>query len=195
MLALSFTRDATVVLLVAVGWLALSRRTRRTFIVVATGVAASVPALVLFGAPLVQQLAYVIQGYQVPKSATWSYVLSHYPGALASLLHADARYPKTLSYSAIGYGVVVALAGSTAYLFVASPRRDTFYALSRAAFAGASAIILLSLNYSAMRLELVFVPCIAVALAATLTYLSTQATRGGITKTLRGARRGPARPG
>ena len=95
MLALSFTRDATVVLLVAVGWLALSRRTRRTFVVVATGVAASVPALVLFGAPLVQQLAYVIQGYQVPKSATWSYVdIAHYPGALALLLHADARYPE-----------------------------------------------------------------------------------------------------
>jgi hypothetical protein len=173
MLAPSFTRDATVVLLVAVGWLALSRRTLRIVLVVAAGIAASAPALVLFGAPLVQQLAYVIQGFHIPTVATWSYVLSHYPSALVSLLHSDARYPDSLSYSIIWYAVGVALAGSTIYLFIASPRRDPFYQLSRGAFFGAAATILLALNYTAMRLEIVFIPCVAVALAATIAYLST----------------------
>jgi hypothetical protein len=133
--------------------------------VLATGIAASVPAPALFGAPLVRQLAYILQGYRPPTAASWSYVIDHYPAALWLLLDQDAHYPLTLTYAAVWYVVGAALIVAVGYMFVASPRSDPFFMLSTAAVVGAAALIGLSINYTAMRLELVFVPSLAAALA------------------------------
>ena len=64
--AVSFTRDATVVLLVAVGWIAITTRTRRSAAVLASGIAAAVPAFALFGAPLIEQT--LLRNARVPYS-------------------------------------------------------------------------------------------------------------------------------
>src|SRR5690349_23417266 len=48
MLALSFTRDSTVIPIVAVGWIALVTRTRRSAALLVTGIAAALPAMTVF---------------------------------------------------------------------------------------------------------------------------------------------------
>ncbi len=165
MLALSFTRDSTLVLFAAAGWSALAMRTRRSTVVLASGVAAALPALLLFGAPLKRQLAYVIQGFHPPTVVSWSYVIAHYPGTLASVLRQDAHYPQTLAYPVVWYAVGAVLVASVGYMFIAGPRRDPFFTLSRGALLGAAALLVLSINYTALRIELVFLPTIAAGLA------------------------------
>jgi hypothetical protein len=165
MLALSFTRDSTVIPIVAVAWIALVTRTRRSSVLVASGIAASVPAVTVFGAPLVRQLAYVIQGFHPPTVASWSYVISHYPANLWSLVRQDVHYPMTLSYAPLWYLIGAALLVAVAYMFIAGPRGDPFFMLARAGLVGAVALIAISINYTGMRLELVFVPGVAAALA------------------------------
>lgn len=165
MLALSFTRDSTVVVLAAVGWVVLAMRTRRSGLVLGTGGAASVPAFALFGAPLVRQLSYVLQGFHPPTVVSWSYVLHHYPAALWSVLRQDAHYPLGLTFSVVWFAVAAVLFAALVYMFIASPRRDPFFMLSKGAFVGAAALIAASINYTGLRIELVFIPSIAVALA------------------------------
>jgi len=171
MLALSFTRDSTVIPLVAVGWIVLVTRTRRSAAVLVTGVAASVPALTLFGAPLVRQLAYVIQGFHIPTVVSWSYVISHYPAGLWSVVRQDAYYPQTLSYTPVWYLIGAALLVAVAYMFIAGPRRDPFFMLARAGLVGAAMLIAISINYTGMRLELVFIPGVAAGVAFALARL------------------------
>ena len=173
MLALSFTRDSTVVLLAAVGWVVLANRSRRGAVVLASGALAAVPALALFGAPLERQLAYVLHGFHPPTVVSWSYDIAHYPSTLASFLRQDAHYPQTLAYPAVWYAIGAALVAAVGYMFIAGPRRDEFFMLSRGAFVGAIAVVALLPNYTDMRLELVFVPSIAAGLALTVTRLMT----------------------
>jgi hypothetical protein len=168
-LALSFTRDSTVVPIVAVGWVALVTRTRRSAVLLVTGIAAAVPAMTVFGAPVVRQLAYVIDRFHIPKVASWSYVISHYPASLWSVLRQDTHYPMTLSYSPLWYLIGAALLVAVAYMFIAGPRGDPFFMLSRAGLVGAAALIAISINYTDLRLELVFIPGVAAALGFALT--------------------------
>jgi hypothetical protein len=133
--------------------------------VLGTGVAASVPAFALFGAPLVRQLSYVLQGFHPPTVVSWSYVLHHYPSALGSVLRQDAHYPLGLSFPVFWFAVAAVLAAALVYMFIASPRRDPFFMLSKGAVVGAAALIAASINYTGLRIEMVFIPSIAVALA------------------------------
>lgn len=165
MLALSFTRDSTVIPIVAVAWIALITRTRRSAVLLATGIAAALPAMIVFGAPVVRQLAYVIHGFHIPTVVSWSYVIAHYPASLWSVVHQDAYYPMTLSYSALWYLIGAVLLVAVAYMFIAGPRRDPFFMLSRAGLIGAAALIAISINYTDLRLEIVFIPGIAAGLA------------------------------
>jgi len=171
MLALSFTRDSTVVVLAAVAWVVLVTRTRRSGLVLGTGVVASVPAFALFGAPLVRQLSYVLQGFHPPTVVSWSYVSHHYPAALSSVLRQDAHYPLGLSFPVFWFAVAAVLLAALVYMFIASPRGDPFFMLSKGAFVGAAALIAASINYTGLRIELVFIPSIAVALALAVTRL------------------------
>ena len=166
-LALSFTRDATVVLLVAVGWIAITTRTRRSTAVLASGIAAAVPAFALFGAPLIEQLSYAMQGFRIPHPASWSYVTGHYPATMLDVLHRDAVYPGELSLPYLWYMIGAAILATIVYTMFASPRRDPFFMLQRAALVGAAVTVALAANWTDMRVELVFVPCVAAALAFT----------------------------
>jgi hypothetical protein len=177
MLVLSFTRDSTVVVLGAVGWAAIVSRNRRSMAVLATGSAVSLPAFMLFGAPLVKQLAYAINGFHVPHQPTLSYVGSHYPTTLWSVLGDDAVYPGTLGHPIAWWLAWAAIMGTLGYCLIAASRRDVFFMLVRGAFVGAVATVALADSYTGMRLELVFVPCVAIALAFTLQRLRVAGSR------------------
>jgi hypothetical protein len=165
MLALSFTRDVTVVPLVAVLWVALRARTRRSPLVLLTGIAASTPAPAIFGVPFVEQLCFVFHNYRIPSTVSWSYAVTHYPAALWSVVRGDVQY---LEGDAV---VTVVLLAATAYMVIAAPRRDPFFMLARAGLLGAAVSIALLPNYTFLRLEMAFVPPIAVALGFAATQL------------------------
>jgi hypothetical protein len=165
MLALSFTRDITVVPLIGVLWIALQTRTRRSALVLGTGVAASIPAPAIFGAPLLQSLCFLFQNYRIPSPVSWSYVAAHYPAALWSVIQGDAQY---LEGEAVVSAVLLA---ATAYMLLAAPSRDPFFVLARAAVVGAAVSVAVQPSYTFLRLEMAFVPPIAVGLAFTATRL------------------------
>ena len=79
-LVLAFTRDST--------WIPCSRRLVRSryrsrvpVTLFATGVAAALPALLLFRAPVRTLLALLVNDSAVPADTSWSFIASHYPRA------------------------------------------------------------------------------------------------------------------
>jgi hypothetical protein len=167
MLVLSFTRDATIAVVIAVAWVMAVLRTRRAAAVFSVGLCASIPAPVIFGVPLVQQLTWQLDGYRYPAGASWSYVLHHYPSAILNVVHHDLVYPGGLQWPYVMYLGAAVLAAAVGYMLVKSPRRDPFYLLQKGLIAGGVPTVLLAVSYTNMRLELVFMPLVAVALAFT----------------------------
>jgi len=160
-LALAFTRDATVLIVIATGAVALLTRTRRSAAVLATAVAASIPAPLLFGASFKEQLAFDFNDFGIPKDTSWSFVLHHWPGALRNTLDNDA-----LQLGRGSYGLAFVAAGLFALLAVALvraavTRRDPFFVLVAASLVGCVVMVVLAPNYTHLRLELVFVPALA----------------------------------
>jgi hypothetical protein len=163
-LALSFTRDATIILVVAIGWLALRDRSRQMATIVGTGILASLPAPLLFSAPVRDNLAYVFNDYRIPTDTSWSGILHDYPGALASVVRHDLTYPIDAPLPPVTFLFGVMVVAGVVLLFLRS-HDDPFLRLMRGAFAGGALIVLISVNYTDMRLELVFVPAVATGLA------------------------------
>jgi hypothetical protein len=172
-LALSFTRDLTIVLIVAAGWLAVSDRlhgirdrSRRMAAAAAGAVLASLAAPLLYSASVRENLAYVFNDYRIPSDTGWSSIVSDYPSQLSNLVVHDLKYPVHSQYPVLltlVMGLVV-LAGLVV-LFRPWAHDDPFLSLIRAAAAGGLVTILISVNYTDLRLELVFVPAIAAGLA------------------------------
>lgn len=164
-LALSFTRDLTVVLVIAAAWLAFRLRTRTAVALAAGGVLAALPAPLIAGTPFRENLAYVIEDFRVPTHTSWGFVLSHYPGQLLSVIGDDLSYPFDFSFPPPMVGaLLLVLAGFAAVAFLA-PRGDPFFMLMQAALAGGVVTILLSINFSNWRLELAMLPPAAVGVA------------------------------
>lgn len=170
--ALSITRDATAVLLPAVLWLLFVERrdpaARRTnLILVGSGIAAALPAFVLGGTPVLDNLAYVISGYNIPQGGTWHIVTSGYFDQLWRTISTDLTYPVDFSIPvAIVLYAGLALAAAALVALVTRPSRgDPYFSLMKAAIPGCVALLLLANNPQAYRLELVFVPIAAVGLA------------------------------
>jgi hypothetical protein len=164
-LVLSFTRDLTIVLVITACWLAFRLRTRASIALALTGIAASIPAPLVAGAPFRENLAYVIDDFRVPTDTSWSYVLSHYPGGLLDVVRHDFTYPFDFSFPPpMVFGLLVILA-SFLTLVMLPARGDPFISLMRAALAGGAITILLSINFTNWRLELAMLPSAAVGLA------------------------------
>ena len=170
--ALSITRDSTAILLAAVLWLLLvernDREARRTNVaLLGTGLLAALPAFVLGGTPIRDNLAYVISGYNVPEDSSWSFVASGYLDQLWRTISTDLTYPVDFAapVAVVLYaGLVLALAALVA--LVARPSRgDPYFSLMKAAIPGCIVLLLLANNPQAYRLELVLVPSAAVGLA------------------------------
>jgi hypothetical protein len=170
--ALSITRDAATVLLPAVAWLLWVERrdreaTRTNLALLGTGVAAAVPAFLIGGTPVRDNLAYVIAGYNIPADSSWSYVASGYLDQLWRTISTDLTYPVDFAAPvAVVLYAGLALAIAALVAVVARPARgDPYFSLMKAAIPGCILLLLLANNPQAYRLELVLVPIAAVGLA------------------------------
>jgi hypothetical protein len=170
--ALSLTRDAETVLLPAVAWLLFVERgdreaTRTNLALLGTGLAASVPAFLIGGAAVRDNLAYVIGGYTIPADSSWSYVASGYLDQLWRTISTDASYPVDFPAPvAVVLYAGLALAVAALVAVIARPSRgDPYFSLMKAAIPGSVLLLLLANNPQAYRLELVLVPIAAVGLA------------------------------
>jgi hypothetical protein len=170
--ALSITRDATAILLPAVLWLLVvewrnptARRTNAALL--GTGLVAALPAFVLGGTPVRDNLAYVIAGYNIPDESSWSYVASGYLDQLWRTISTDLSYPVDFALPvAIALYAGLALAAAALIALLARPSGgDPYFSLMKASLPGCVLLLLLANNPQAYRLELVFVPMAAVGLA------------------------------
>ena len=177
MLVLSFTRDNTPVLLFAIGWLVWAeRRDRearaRNVALFGAGLAASLPAPLLFGAPLRDQLAYVIDDFAVPKDTSWGYILSHYPEQAARTVYYDLRYVTEDAVSPLVTPLLVlmlvALLAALGWLLLRSPKEDSYFRMMRGSVLGGLALLAIAANYQSYRLELVLIPAVAAGAALML---------------------------
>jgi hypothetical protein len=176
-LVLSFTRDETIVALTGVAWLAFSNRSRVLLAATGTGVLASLVAPLLFASPIKENLAYVLNDYRIPTHATWSAIISKYPSALGSLIKLDFRYPVESVVPVLTFAMGIVVLGGLAMLLFRRKQSSALVMLARGSVVGAAITILVSVNYTSMRLELVFVPAVAVGIGLLLEYLLARVTQ------------------
>ena len=163
---LAFTRDSTWIPILAVGWLALRSRSRIPVTLFATGIAAALPALLLFTTPVRELLALLVNDSEPSSDTSLGFIASHYPGALVELLRANVGFLRRGEW----YTALFLVGGVLALLLLVWRRPETRTATTALMTAGA----VLSLGYvlaapvfSAFRLELVFVPMAAWGVALT----------------------------
>jgi hypothetical protein len=179
LLALSFTRDLTVVPVVAALILAVLWRERRSATLALTGVVAALPAPLAFGASLRETLAYAFSGNRVPGDSSWSFVGSHYLGSLGETLRDDFDYlgqsqPRFLE----GHAVLLlplAVIFAIALVFLLAARRggrDPWLTVTRASLLGSVAYVLLLPSFSYYRYELALMPGAAAGLALWISTLA-----------------------
>jgi Predicted membrane protein (DUF2079) len=184
LLALSLTRDLTVVPVIAALALAAFWRERRSAILAGSGILALLPApLVYGGVSLRDSLAYTLSGNRVPSDTSWSFIGSHYLDAVHSTLKYDFDYlgqsqPRFLVGHAtllLPLAVVFGLA-LLLLLFARRGTRDPWLTLARGSLLGAAAYMLLNPTFSNFRYELALMPGVAAGLALWISALveSTQ---------------------
>ncbi len=173
---IAFTRDAGPALIGAAGWLAVAERSRIAAAAGLAAAAASVPPLVAFGAPLQSQLAYILNDFRIPEETSWGSILHDYPGGLADVVKSDLGYPLGRTAGPLMYALAAVITFALIRLYATSRDRDPLLDIARGAGLGGLLTILITVNDTNLRLELIFVPVIAVALAA-LAELAVEATR------------------
>jgi len=159
---LSFTRDSTWIPVLAAGVCALRYRSRIPVWLFASGLAAAVPALIAFKAPVRDLLALLVNHSQPPADPSWSFIARHYPGALWELVRANAGFLRrgewyTALYIIGGFVALLALVrrrapGATGTLMTSAAALAVIYV-------GAAPV------FSAFRLELAVVPVASYGLA------------------------------
>jgi hypothetical protein len=162
------TRDVTIVPLVAVLCLMLHPHwRRRSALLAATGLAAVLPALLVYGNTSIREnLAFVFSGSNPPQDSSWGFVLRHYRPSLHMLLNKDLRYGTGLGWEAPLWYLGLALVAVGAILLIKSAARgDQFFLLHSYALVGAGVFVAIYDSYSLLREELAFLPPAAVALA------------------------------
>jgi hypothetical protein len=184
---LGITRDTTWIPIAAVAWCAFRYRSRVTGWLVGTGIAAAVPALVLFEVPVRNLLALLVNDSEVPADPTWGFIVSNYPAAVLELLRANVGFLRrgewyTAAYFVVGIVVLFLLVrrrpdrlGQAGTLLTAASVAGVLYVLAAPVF-------------SAFRLELVLVPMAAFGLALAAEAASAWA------RTRATARAGPSTP-
>lgn len=177
MALLSITRDATMILGIAAVLLLIAQRrskqaTRRNLIVVATGALTAAPALLLGGAPVKDNLAYILDGFTVPPKAheTWSYGIHGYPRELWFTIKENLHYPMKAGLAApVAYlGLAFLVFAGLGVLFKRT-NRDVFWIVIKASIPGCVLLLFIANNPQGFRLELVFLPVLAAGIALVLT--------------------------
>jgi len=160
---LSFTRDSTWIPVLATGWCALRFRSRVPVTLFATGVAAALPAILIFSTPVRPLVAELINQGTIPSNPSWSFIARHYPHALVELVRANVGFLRRGEWYTAFY-----LVGGVIALLALGRRRsqgDMWPSLLRAAVFVGLGYVLAAPLFSAFRLELVFVPMAAYGLA------------------------------
>ncbi len=171
MLALSFTRDSTLVVVAGLAWVALRERSRRAAVTLATGIVASLPAPLLFGAPTREIMAYTLNQFRPPANATWGFIRSRYVNGEKGLVKDDLTY--LIHHPYVG---LFAVGGIIALYAVRNDDLST--KLLRGAVVGAVVLLLVAPNFTGLRLELPFVPLAAYGVALGLDAIRRRAPRG-----------------
>jgi hypothetical protein len=169
-LALSLTRDNTLVLFVAVAWTAYLERTRRAAWLAGTGLAASLPVPLIFSVPVREQLAWLFDNHRIPADSSWGFILREFPEHLAYLAKADLTHLFENGFPFTLLGVALAVAG-LAYLFITPTGADRFLALHRAAAVGGLLLLIAQPAGTGYRLELVLLPAAAVGAALAVSHI------------------------
>jgi hypothetical protein len=163
-LALSFTRDTSFIPVLAVGAVALLTRSRKSIALTLTGIAAALPAPLLYSVGEREQLAYVFNQHNIPIHTSWGWVLSHYLPNLGTMISEYAHFalhdePLTVLVFALGVALAILCTARTV-------RRDTtFQVVLAGAGLGYLALLLVGPSFSRFRYELVLVPLVAFGLA------------------------------
>lgn len=179
MAALSFTRDLALAPLAAVLWLGFrqpDRESRRTaLIMIVSGAIVTLPAYVMFGAPLRLTLASVIDNFRdpPPAQATWSYVAHHYLSFTATTIKADVSY--AIHHPFVGLTLVAGLIP----LFLLKSRRDPLILMMRGWALGWPILFLVNPVYSGFRYEIAILPAAAVGICMLSEDLARRVVRQG----------------
>jgi hypothetical protein len=152
--ALSITRDAAFLLIVASLGLLAFRRDRRSLALAASGFAASLPAPMVHSVSESKLLAFVFARHTIPADSSWGAVLPQYP---ANVGHMLGRY---LDYAVANPHVVLIAIGGVVAAFALAPRRDPLTILLWSTFPGYLLFLAVGPAFSSFRYELVLVPLI-----------------------------------
>jgi hypothetical protein len=174
MLTLSFTRDATLIVVAGLAWVALRRRSRRALVTLATGIVASLPAPLLFGAPTREIMAYTLNQFRPPAHATWGFIRSRYVVGEKGLVKDDLTY--LVHHPYVGLFAI----GGIVALYAIRNRGDDAASMMRGAVVGAVALLLVAPNYTALRLELPFIPLAAYGVALGLDAIRRRTPRSPV---------------
>jgi hypothetical protein len=109
-LLLSFTRDAAPIVVCATILFAIRERSQRSLAVAVAGLACAIPALLLFGAPLRETMAFTFSGNNLPTNASWHAVLARYWPHLEGMLDRDFHLRDGLPITAALLGALILLA-------------------------------------------------------------------------------------
>jgi hypothetical protein len=169
LVVLSFTRDSTWIPILATAWIAYRTRTRSAAALLGTGVAAALPALLLYPVSFRELLALAVNHSQPASEASWAFIFGHYPGAVLELVRSNGGFVRDGEWYTAGY-----LLGGILLLFLLGreSRGGLASSLIKAAAVASLAFVLAGPVFSAFRLELVFVPAAAFGLALGLQSLA-----------------------
>jgi hypothetical protein len=163
-LLLAFTRDSTWIPILAIGWCAWRLRSRDALWLFATGMAAALPALLIFQAPVRSLLALLVNDSEIPSDTSWTFIASHYPRAALELIHANGGFIRDGAW----YAALYLVGGVLLLLILAlrgSYRHSTTTRLMSAGAVSSLLYVFAAPVFSAFRLELVFVPMAAYGIA------------------------------
>jgi hypothetical protein len=159
LVALSLTRDSTIIVVPPAVWLALRERTRAAAALAASGLLAALPAPLLLGAPLRTAMGYTFSNFEPPVDPSWGWVLGQYWPHLHSLARNNLTYmqdhPLTALFLVAGYLVP----------FLVRSHGDRLVRYIRVAAVFSLLLDALQPNYTEFRLELTFVPVAVAGLA------------------------------
>jgi hypothetical protein len=165
---LSFTRDSQWVAILAVAFCAWRLRSRTAVYLALTGLAAALPAALIFPVPLRELLAFGVHGLEPAPDASWLEIARRYPDTVIEWLRADAGFIRRGEWLSGAY-----LAGGLALLLLLRrPQGDPATTLVRAAAVAGCLYMLVVPVFSGLRLELVLVPAAAFGFAAGLARLA-----------------------
>jgi hypothetical protein len=160
-LVLAFTRDSIWIPVLAGVWCAIRFRTRISLALAGSGIAAMLPAALLFRIPMRELIAFNVVGHDIATDTSWGFIARHYPGALENFLRSDAGFVfRGAWYTAayLGVGIVS--------LFLLTWRSKAAWPVLLQGASVVALIYVLSIPaFSAFRIELIFVPMASFGLA------------------------------